>query len=648
MKYRQPEVYRTGHWLCFDLETTNLSFGSALIPGNRVVMIAWQEKGGSVQHHYGNPLEARGFWEALERADFVIAQASKFEAHWLKRLGYDPAGLLWYDTLLAERVRMGNRRKPLDLGAISKRYGFQGKEGLIDSLMKTGVCPSEMPERGLIARCRRDVKTTAAVAMKQIEVLARLNSLRVVLTRCQLMPILVHIEANGIVLDKARVTETYNAYLQQAVDLAAKFKAFTGGINLRSSDQMAVFLYQTLKFPERTNKRRKPLRNKPDKPKKDGSPQKWPEGKPRTDNLTLEWLGTKAKTKRQKNFVALREEYGSVMAALSKNLEFFYGVTEELPGCRFHGQFNQAIAGTHRLTASGLPLQFRRYKKLKSVQFQNMPRIFKRLFTVSDPDYLMVEADGSQLEFRVAAYLGQDKQAMHDIADPDFDIHIQTAATMHERDYNELLAAFRAGDKAVAELRTDAKPDTFKPLYGGSQGTPEQERYYRAFRDIYRDLFHTQEGWVSQVLGSGKLVTPWGLRFYWDYYIDDTGTAKGKDNHKPISQAIFNYPVQSLATAEIIPIALIALFRRCRARSLRVRFVNTVHDSVVAEVHKADLEQYKQVVVKAFTTDVYMYLQDVYGMAFNVPLGCEIKWGTHWSEEKSMKQDVKPEERAQA
>lgn len=638
------DAYRSGHWLCFDLETTNLDHGSALNAQNRVVMVAWKERGGSTRHHYGNIMEAREFWEAYARADYCIAYNAKFECHWMIRCGLDPAEKLWADPMIAEKVRLGNRFALLNLGDVSQRYGFAGKETMIDSMMKSGVCPSEMPEKRLTARARRDVRTTELIWRRQLEGLSREGKLQVVLTRCLLTPILAQIETSGIVLDKERVLATYAEYAEKLEELNRELEQLTGGINMRSPDQKAKFLYETLKFPEPRDKAGRVRRNKPSK--------QFPDGRPKTDKLTMAGLAAKARTKKQRKFIELREAWGKLDAAMTKNLQFFRGVVEEREGCKFYGQFNQCNTSTHRLSSSGLPQLFELYAgKEKSVQFQNMPRAFKRLFTKRDNEYVITEADGAQLEFRVAAYLGQDHWAIRDIRDPDFDAHIQTATVMHDPDfngeiqralYNGLLDRRRAGDKEVKAWRQDAKPKTFKPLYGGTQGTPLEERYYKWFQEHYAELYAVQESWVNEVLGTGKLTTPWGLRFYWDFYLNQFGTPMDKREHKSIVPAIFNYPVQSLATAEIIPIALVYLWHRVRRAGLRVLFVNTVHDSVVAEVHKDDLEQYQKLVKQAFTHDVYSYLDRVYDIQFNVPLGCEIVAGEHWSEGEEVKFDVEP------
>ena len=640
------DLYRNGKWIVFDFETTNKDKGSALNPENRVVMVAWKLRGGPVRHFYGNIMECREFWEAYESADYAIAFNAKFEAHWLYRLGIDPTEKLWADPMIAEKVRLGNRFAPLNLDDVSKRYGYQGKEVMIASMMESGICPSEMPKRRLIARARRDVKTTEQIWCKQLRGLTKEGKLQVVLTRCLLTPILSDIERTGMKLDRERVIAEYEEYTKQLREVEAELDAFTGGINMASSDQLAEFLYEKLRFPEQVDKRGRPKRNKPTK--------RWPDGKPKTDKTTMEWLETQARTEKQKQFIELRRKWGKLNAAVTKNLQFFRGVVEEREGGIFYGVFNQVNTQTHRLSSSGVPQVFELFpKKEKSVQFQNMPRVFKRLFTVRDPDYVMTEADGSQLEFRVAAFLGQDKIAIANIRDPDFDAHIQTACVMHDPQFDgdinrelylDLLNKKRAGDKQVKEWRQAAKPDTFKPLYGGTQGDPLQERYYKWFQDHYAELYAEQERWVSEVLATGRLKTPWGLRFYWDFYINKHGIPMDRREHKSIVPSVFNYPVQSLATAEIIPIALVHLYHRVKAAGLRVRFVNTVHDSVVAEVHKEDLEKYILIVKKAFTDDVYRYLKRVYGMEFNVPLGCEIKYGTHWGEGEEVAFDVEPPE----
>jgi DNA polymerase I-like protein with 3'-5' exonuclease and polymerase domains len=100
----------------------------------------------------------------------------------------------------------------------------------------------------------------------------------------------------------------------------------------------------------------------------------------------------------------------------------------------------------------------------------------------------MAEPDGSQLEWRVAAFLSQDPVAIKGIEE-DEDVHSFTASKLFNKTIQEVLEnvkACKAGKKD--SWRQLAKPNTFKPVYGGSKGTPGEERYFAAFREKYPTL----------------------------------------------------------------------------------------------------------------------------------------------------------------
>lgn len=616
-----------------DFETTNLDKGSATTPENRVVMVSWAVDDGPIKNYTGDLLDAAGFWFDLNTADHACAWHAKFEIKWLKRYGYDVDRLKWHDPMLGEKVLLGNIKKPMGLGEVAERYGYDTKDPMIDSMMKSGVCPSEMPQKRLRARCNRDVRVTRSLYQRIVRELRRQEQIHLYRNRCDFSVVLAHIESEGMILDPARVQKAYDACCTEVALLKKALDVLTGGINMNSSDQKAEFLYTKLKFPEKRGANRRPLRNKPSK--------RWPDGKPKTDKDTLVWLAGQAKTADQQQFIELSTKYSKATAALSKNLEFFQGVCAERDG-KFFAQFNQTVAATHRLTSSGIPIQFLLFEKPKSVQFQNMPREFKSCFTAPE-GYEIVEVDAMQLEFRVAAYEGQDKQAMKDIADPDFDAHCTTAAVMQGVDYTEFLERYRDGVKLYKKWRTEAKPDTFKPLYGGTRGTPEQERYYESFRQRYEGLAREQQNWLAEVCQSGELRTTWGMVFKWNVYTNNRGVAMNKGTHKPVGPQVFNYPVQNLATAEIVPIAIVALYKRCKEEELDVIFINTVHDSVICYVRTSDdgvtMEKFIKAASWAFTTAVYEHLSTFYGIEFNVPLGMEMVSGDHWNEGTEIKHD---------
>jgi DNA polymerase I-like protein with 3'-5' exonuclease and polymerase domains len=570
------------------------------------------------------PAVAEGSRQAGRSADAVDTDAARQSAlhlqtdgGWLRRCGLDLSDVVVFDTKIAEYVLLGNRAAAdrdtgepgisTSLDAVAQRRGFDGKDAIVALYFKHGFTVDQIPQRWVEQRCVRDIVTTEGIFRQQRGELYGSNRLPVLYTRCLLTPVLAEIEPNGMCLSEPRVAQAHAEHTALLQKLTADMDAMTGGINWRSSKQAGEFIYGTegLGFDE--------LR------RRGGEPIRTPNGKRKTDNKTLDKLV--ATTDKQREFIKLRRLLGKCSAALSKNLNYFKGVCDEQGGI-FNAEFNQTVTATHRLSSSGIPSAH------GTVQFQSLPRAFKPLFTARTPGWLVCEVDGSQLEFRVAAYLGQDSQAMADIADRDWDAHLTSGAAMSQRPYAELRAAYLKGERHAVHIRQEAKAETFKPLYGGSKGTPAQERWYKAFRERYPELGQVQSDWVAEVVTTKQLVTPWGLTYYWPR------ASVNNYGYCNVKASVYNYPVQALATAEIIPIAIRCLRDRIQRSGLgdRVVIVNTVHDSIVVEVEPTALDEFKQQAILAFTVDVYEYLEQVYHLKMNVPLGCGIKAGEFWSE----------------
>jgi len=617
-----PDVYLTRPWLLLDLETTNLDKGDPLNPDNRVVCAAWTTRDDStIQYERGGEYEQNrlvtAVQETLAAGGFIVAQNVKFDLGWLARMGIDLFQCLTYDTMIGEYVIGGNRWQygQLSLDKLDKKYGGTGKAAIIDRMMKGGVCPSEMPKELLEARVRQDVAQTVRIFLAQRRKLKERKQLHLAFARNLLTPCLTWIEQRGVAVNPERVEEEYNKAHADMVRLQKEFDKLTGGVNWRSTPQKAQVIYAKpseggMGFRELTNKRGEPIRGKPHK--------QFPDGMPKTDDKTLARL--EARTAKQRKFLEILADLQKAGSRLSKTLSFFRGTVHEYGGV-FYGGFNQTSTQTHRLSSSGKKRVFQTVLDAKGnpkalgVQFQNFPRDFKDLIQPKRPGHKMGESDGSQLEFRGAAFCGQDKQAIWNIRH-DVDQHKYTASVLLDKPVDEV-------DKSE---RQDAKPDTFKPLYGGQRGTKAQERYYKWFAEEFPELRATQEGWTYEVLETKQLKLPWGMVFYWPGTRMDART--GYIDNTP---SIFNYPIQSLATAEIIPIAVVFLWHRIRAQGSEIELVNTVHDSAIAEIPPGEEELWQRLSAQAFTLDVYEFLDRVYGIDFNVPLGVESGYGERWN-----------------
>jgi len=623
-----PELFLGNNYvvLDFEVDTSHGDYGSPIHDANKLLLACWKKAGESTQAVWGGEFDQTRLLAAIAGADFIVAHNAKYELGWLKRMGVDLRKVVAFDTKIGEYVLLGNLAAGnADLGVpplstsldmACRRRGLPIKDPVVDVLIHDEVNPVRLPREWLEGRCRQDVETTEQVFLDQRKDLQNRGLLPVQYTRCLLTPVLADIQFEGLMLDEDLVRKEHEKYSRQLIELAAEMDKLTGGINMRSPKQVAEFVYDKLEFQELRNKR--------------GEPKRSPAGGRLTDDKTMQKLV--ATTATQREFLKKRKALSRTQAALSKNLDFFLGVVQEF-GSKFYAEIHQTTTATHRLSSTGIGLTFKTITDedgtpaRKSVQFQNTPRGFKRLFKAKREGWLMAEPDGSGLEFRTAVYLGDDVQGKADIEDKTHDPHRFTASVLHNCTIDEVKANEKSSSAAnVDSWRQLAKPDTFKPLYGGTKGTPEQERYYAAFRKRYPGIAAVQEGWVNQAVLEKRVVTPWGLVYYFP-------TAKmSASGYVNVTSTVYNYPIQALATAEIIPIALVYLWHGIRERGLEsvVHIVNTVHDSAVCEVHPSAVEEFTKLAQWAFTTAVYNYLERVYGMDFDVPLGVGLKIGTHW------------------
>lgn len=590
-----PNLYLTGRYVVVDFETTNHEYGTALNAANRLVLACWYVVSNgrvAAKHLFGGEYDMLPLLKDLEECDFIVAQNAKFELQWLHRCGWDVGARPVYDTMLAEWVILANEAiGKLDLDSIAKKYGIPSKDSVVKKMISAGICPSQIPKSLLLRYCMRDVLATHQAMLAQLKVMEGTRLLPIVYTRCLTTLALADIERSGICLDQDAVREEWEKTSQKYAEVSRELDKMSGGMNMNSRPQKAEFIYDVLGFKELID----PYTKKP---------AKTPGGARKTDATTLGLL--EATTPKQKKFLELKTQQGKLGAALSKTLDFCLGVCEEQGGV-FYGELRQGTTRTHRLSSAGRRLEFKMFPKPKSCQFQNYPNEYKRLITARHEGWYVAEGDGSQLEFRVGGHLGHDAQIMSDVIGKE-DIHSDTMREMN-----------KAGERVN---RRGAKPFTFRPMYGGTSGSPAVEAYCKFFAEKYHELNEAQTQWALEAADKKVLETEWGMKYYFPkVYVNKFGTIIGK-------QKVFNYPIQALATAEIIPIGLV--FFWYRTRNARLIITNTVHDSIICEVPKEEIELFQRTIVQALTTDVYTYLVRAYNMYFTVPLGVGIKLGSHW------------------
>lgn len=696
-----PDVLETNNYvvLDFEVDTSHGDYGHPVHPDNALLLACYKRPGGATHAVWDDEYGQAVLLNALEAADMMVAHNGKYELGWLRRCGLKKP-IIVFDTKLAEYVLMGNLAAGDELNAprgtsldeCCIRRGMPAKDPVVDIMIHNQINPVRIPRPWLEGRCRQDVESTEQLFLLQRKELRDSGRLGVLLTRGILTPALVDIEAEGMRLDPARVTTVHAEHRVKLKELTIEMDQLTGGLNWKSGPQVAEFLYNSPKSTPKVDDENRPMWLVPNRKgrlvemaagseefnkaetywskkldgesptflqlcqraytrpglgfrelrKGDGEPRRTKGGQKLTDQKTIDVLV--ATTEAQKAFVACRKKLGKVSAALTKSLEFFNGVCKHKGGV-FHAEINQTRTATHRTSSTGIPERFVEVEGEepveRSAQFQNLANAFKPLFCASGAGRLLAEADGSQLEFRTAGQVSGDEQMIEDILNPEFDAHVTSAAAMKGVSYEELLARYRAGDTEAGKWRKAAKPDTFGPLYGKSRGTPEQMRWIEEFRRRYAGFYSYSEANVHRVLTDKVLALPWGMRYYWPH------AKLGGGDYINCRTAVYNYPIQGFATAEIIPIA-VACFRQRVAEAEEsgeiesgdIVILNTVHDSIICDISEAALESWKEIALSAFTLDVYAYLRNVYHYEFDrVPLGVGMNYGTHWADPENTEEE---------
>jgi len=597
-----PEIYRSKNYVCLDFETTNIEKGSALVPENRIVLAAWQGSDSIMHYEWGGELEQQRLVEACNNADFLIAHHAKFELQWLERCGYDIGSRPVYCTMLGEWVLCGNRQWRLNLDACLERRGMPQKESVVSKLIKAGVCPSDIPKSLLLKYGTGDVALTRLLFHSQLDEMEGTRLLPVVYTRCITVAPLADIETNGLHLDADAVEKEYEETMRQYVVAVEEMDEITGGINTRSPAQVAHFVYGELGFSEKCDRSGTPIRNKPSK--------QFPDGAPKTDEATL--LSLESTTDVQAKFISLKKHLAKLSSALDKNLSMFVGACREKDGM-IYGELAQGRTKTHRLASAGRRTYYEMFDAFKGCQFQNLPRVFKRLFSARYEGWKFGEVDYGQLEFGTAGHIGKEPLIQEEIR-AGFDVHMYTRDVISEVDRKEI-------------TRTAAKAHTFKPLFGGQSGTKGEKAYYAAFAEKYHNLVDTQDDWCHEVEHTKVLETEWGMRYYWPNARWQRSKYGGKERLN-VKTNVYNTPIQAFATAEIVPIGLTYMWHR--SRDCEMFLVNTVHDSIEAEFPPEEEQLFLDIAELSMLNDVYFYLSEVYNVQYSVDLAIGATIGKNW------------------
>jgi DNA polymerase-1 len=254
----------------------------------------------------------------------------------------------------------------------------------------------------------------------------------------------------------------------------------------------------------------------------------------------------------------------------------------------------------------------------RNPNMQNMPRggtfPVKRVFVSRWTNGKIMEADFAQLEFRTAAFLAQDETAMDEIA-TGFDVHSYTAQVI--------------SDAGQPTSRQEAKAHTFAPLFGatGYGRSKAEQSYYEHFTQKYKGVAAWHKNLADEAIRFNKITNVSGRQYA---FPDVTRRSNGSVSHFTM---IKNYPVQGFATGDVVPVVLNEMHKRLQ--SMQSCLVNTVHDSMVIDIHPDEVQQVIDM-VNDMNDGLADLVANTYGVHMNVPLLLEAKIGNNWLDQKDV------------
>ena len=567
--------------ICFDTETSSLDYFSLSIVG---LSFSFNSGTGYYIPCPEDYDKARAichkFKPVLEHDSILkIGQNLKFDMLVLKRYGVEVKAPL-YDTMIAHYLVEPDMKHGMDY--LSETYlGYTpvhieeliGKKGKNQGSMRDVPIDKIAEYAAEDADITFQLKHVLAPMVEKHEVTGVLKDIEL-----PLIPVLADMEYEGVKID-VDYLNAYSKELEQDMLMyrSAIFEIAGLEFNLDSPRQMGDVLFGHLKLPV---------------------DKKTATGQHSTNEEVLSKLAQDypiaEKILEYRELTKLKSTY---VDALPQMVNVKTG--------RVHTTFNQTIASTGRLSSIGPNLQN------IPIRTERGQRV-RKAFIARDSEHILLSADYSQIELRLAAEISGDENMLEAFRQR-LDIHQATAA----RVYNVALA------DVTKEMRSKAKMVNFGIIYaisafGLSQrlGIPRKEAaelienyfvQYPKLRNYMSDTleFARHHGYVKTLMGRRRYLKDINSRNF---------TVRGFAEREAI-----NSPLQGSA-ADLVKLAMIHIHEEFKRQNLKSKMTLQVHDELVFDTHKDEVDLVKPIIREKM----------IQAIKTNVPLEVEIGIGYNW------------------
>ena len=573
---QQPQV-------CFDTETNSLDPLEANLVG---LAFSWEAHKGFYislpedQEETSEILsELKAFFqhEGIEK----VGQNLKYDLKVLHRYGIKVKGPC-FDTMLAHYLINPDMRH--NLSVLSETY-LNYTPIAIETLIGKGKQKISMREVALdqqVAYAVEDADLCFQLAQQfKTELAAAGNESLFVDMEAPLLRVLAGMELEGINLDVAFLNEL-SVTLDKDIHQLEKdiYEAAGETFNIASPKQLGDILFGKMQLVEK--------------------PKKTKTGQYSTAEDVLSYLAKEHK------IIADVLAYRGLAKLKSTYVDALPLQVSAQTG-RVHTDYMQTVAATGRLSSNNpnlqnIPIRTERGKQIR------------KAFIPRDQEHLLLAADYSQIELRIIAALSEEDNMIAAFKEG-ADIHAATAAKV----FNVPL------ESVSREQRSHAKTVNFGIIYGVSAfGLSNQTDLSRAeskaLIDTYYESYPKLKAYMNSQVNfareNGYVETVLGRRRYLKDINANNAIVRGAAERNAV-----NAPIQGSA-ADIIKLAMIAVQKALDDQKLRTKMLLQVHDELVFDVYKPELEQVKALVKSAMEN----------AFTLTVPLDVELGVGENWLE----------------
>lgn len=571
--------------VCFDTETTGLNPLTAELVG---ISFSWETGKGFYLPVPEDKTEAQALIEQVRpffESESIekIGQNLKYDIKVLAKYNIEVRGKL-FDTMLAHYLINPDMRHNMDILAETYlNYTPISITELIGKKGKNQLSMRDVPLEKQTEYAVEDADITLQLKEHFTNELGEANTQKLFdEIEIPLLRVLAAMELEGINLDKDFLNSLAEA-LNNDIETLEKsiYEAAGEEFNIASPKQLGIVLFENLKLV--------------DKPKKTKT------GQYATGEDILSYLAKDhAIIQNILDYRGLAKLKSTYVDALPLQVEPSTG--------RVHTDYMQTVAATGRLSSNNPP------------NLQNIPirtergRQVRKAFVPRSEEYTLLAADYSQIELRIIAALSEEETMISAFKNGE-DIHASTASKV----FNVPL------DEVTREQRSNAKTVNFGIIYGVSAfGLSNQTDLSRGeakeLIDTYYETYPKLRAYMSEQVDfardNGYVQTVLGRRRYLKDINSRNGVVRGAAERNAV-----NAPIQGSA-ADIIKIAMINIFNKLNAGDFKTKMLLQVHDELVFDVYKPELENIK--------TLVKTEMENAYTL--EVPLDVEIDTGLNWLE----------------